>query len=376
MVNDYEVVIVGGGLAGLTAAIHLKKKGCTVLVIEKSHYPHHKVCGEYVSNEVLPYLSWLGISTSHLQKVRIDTLLLSLSNGKSITVRLPLGGFGISRYELDEQLYQYALGVGVDFCFDSVVAVDYEESQFEVHVRSGKDFFGKVVLGAYGKRSNLDATLQRDFLQKKSRWVGIKSHYELKDFPKQLVGLHNFPGGYGGLSSTGGDTVNFCYLASYDNFKQAGDVATFNETIVSQNPYLADFLARATSKFDKPLAIAQISFDSKPAVENHMLMCGDSAGLIHPLCGNGMAMAIHSAKIASEHTHRYLNSEFSSRQEMESRYQREWNRNFSTRIWMGKQVQRLFLHPRLSETGIGIVAKSEKVIKYLITKTHGKPILT
>ena len=55
----YDVVIIGGGLAGLTCALHLSRKGVDVLLIEKNTYPHHKVCGEYVSNEVLPYLKRL-----------------------------------------------------------------------------------------------------------------------------------------------------------------------------------------------------------------------------------------------------------------------------------------------------------------------------
>ena len=57
----FDVIIVGGGLAGLTNAIHLSKVNQNVLLIEKNSYPKHKVCGEYISNEVIPYLNFLGI---------------------------------------------------------------------------------------------------------------------------------------------------------------------------------------------------------------------------------------------------------------------------------------------------------------------------
>ncbi|MEC8402689.1 MAG: FAD-dependent oxidoreductase, partial [Bacteroidota bacterium] len=53
----FDVIIVGGGLAGLTNAIHLSKVNQNVLLIEKNSYPKHKVCGEYISNEVIPYLN-------------------------------------------------------------------------------------------------------------------------------------------------------------------------------------------------------------------------------------------------------------------------------------------------------------------------------
>ncbi|HNU89628.1 MAG TPA: FAD-dependent oxidoreductase, partial [Ferruginibacter sp.] len=49
-----DITIIGGGLAGLVSAIHLSKAGLAVTLIEKNEYPKHKVCGEYVSNEVLP----------------------------------------------------------------------------------------------------------------------------------------------------------------------------------------------------------------------------------------------------------------------------------------------------------------------------------
>lgn len=58
---QFDVIIIGGGLAGLTSAIYLSKHKISVLIIEKNTYPKHKVCGEYVSNEVLPFLRFLDI---------------------------------------------------------------------------------------------------------------------------------------------------------------------------------------------------------------------------------------------------------------------------------------------------------------------------
>ena len=107
LVKLWDVIVVGGGLAGLTAAIHLKLKGHEVLLFEKSPYPRHKVCGEYISREVAPYLKSLGISLQDapvLKRLRWSTL-----NGKSLTIQLPLGGLGISRYTLDDRLYKSCL---------------------------------------------------------------------------------------------------------------------------------------------------------------------------------------------------------------------------------------------------------------------------
>ncbi|PWL39232.1 FAD-dependent oxidoreductase [Flagellimonas aquimarina] len=373
--NNPKVVIIGGGLAGLTAALDLVQKEIPVLVIEKNQYPSHKVCGEYVSNEVKPYLEQLGLELDGLGLPKIDTLQVSTQNGKLIEIDLPLGGFGISRYAFDHKLYQLALKKGVDFLFDTVIDVQLVNDEFSITLASKEKISSAVVLGAFGKRSNLDIKLNRNFIKEKSPWLGIKSHYKNNGHPSNLVGLHNFPGGYGGLSLTEEGDVNFCCLVKYESFKKEGDIEAFNQTVVSQNPYLRDFLSNAKTKFEKPLSIAQISFEKKKAVDNHILMCGDTAGLIHPLCGNGMAMAIHSAKLAAEQVAMFTEKPNFTRKDMEKEYQILWEKNFRKRLWMGRCLQELMLHTKWFNLGMYTVANSKILLRELISSTHGNPIL-
>lgn len=96
-----EVVIIGGGLAGLTAGIHLSQNGISVTIIEKNEYPKHKVCGEYVSNEIKGYLESLAIPIQSAEPTAINQLEFETLYGARILQKLPLGGFGISRYTLD-----------------------------------------------------------------------------------------------------------------------------------------------------------------------------------------------------------------------------------------------------------------------------------
>jgi len=373
-VKQYDVIIIGGGLAGLTAALDLAKAGYTIAVFEKQPYPHHKVCGEYVSNEIVPYLTTLGISLNDSNSCAITNLQLSTTQGKSIEVSLPLGGKGISRYLFDDLLFQRARAIGVDLYFDVVQHVNYVAECFTVVLAGGSKYQSKVVIGAYGKRSPLDKQLNRKFIQQKSAWLGVKAHYKLPDFPSNLVALHNFRGGYGGLSKTESGHVNFCYLVSYESFQKEKNIARFNANVVSKNPYLQQFLRSATPCFEKPLSIAQISFHPKKAVEQHVLMCGDTAGLIHPLCGNGMAMAIHSAKMAAEHIHRFLSDQNYTRMHMERDYERAWNTEFKHRLYMGRQLQRLLLNEKLSAIGMQLATQSSWILRQMIKKTHGKPI--
>ena len=369
---DTEVLIIGGGLAGLTGAIHLTKMGCKVVVIEKNSYPKHKVCGEYISNEVLSYFDWLNVNIEELKPTHIKTMQFSSDSGRTIETQLPLGGFGISRYTLDHALYLKALSQTCEIIEDQVNEVIFKDNYFEVHLASGKTLTSKVVLGGFGKRSNLDIKMKRNFIEQKSPWLGVKAHYEGK-FDETVVGLHNFIGGYCGVSKIENNLLNICYLTNFKSFKKYKNIEEFQEKVVSQNPHLKKILEHSTSVFEKPLTISQICFEKKENVENHILMMGDTAGLIHPLCGNGMAMAIHSAKLASEQTINFL-SEKISRQEMEKNYSSNWNKNFKQRLWYGRILGSILEHSKLSEVLTNLITHFPFLLPIIIRKTHGKEI--
>ncbi len=372
--KDKEVIIIGGGLAGLTAAIHLSKIGFQVTVIEKNSYPKHKVCGEYISNEVLPYFSWLDLKISELQPTAIDKLEFSTLNGKVINSELPLGGFGVSRYALDLFLYEKAVADGCLMIQDTVENIVFKENRFTITTSNKTERETEMVIGAFGKRSNVDQKLNRDFIQKKSSWLAVKAHYS-GGFPNDLVGLHNFKGGYCGVSKVENNKINICYLADYDTFKQYKNIEEYQDKVVSQNPKMKAIFDNSKLLFDKPITISQISFSKKEAVENHILMIGDTAGLIHPLCGNGMAMAIHSGKIVSELIGDYFSGEIKSRVELEKRYFKEWEMNFSKRLKIGRLLSKLLQKQSLSYVLLRILVRFPFLLPIVIKKTHGKPII-
>ena len=367
----YDVIIIGGGLAGLTSAIDLSSSGLEVMVIEKEDYPKHKVCGEYVSNEILPYFSRLGVDISKTNPDPIHKLLLSNRNGNAVDVELPLGGFGISRYTLDEFLYKKAKSNGVEFKIQTVTEVSFKNQKFHIKT-SQEEFCSELAIGSFGKRSGLDKKLNRSFIHNKTPWIGIKAHYANGNYPNGEVQLHNFEGGYCGLSKTETGAVNFCYLAHYNSFKKEGSVEKFNQNVLTQNPKLKSFLKNSELLFDRHLAISQVSFQDKTAVENHMLMAGDSAGLIHPLCGNGMAMAIHSAKMLSEEIKDYTTHK--NRNQLEENYTQIWKKTFRKRLIFGSVFQTILLQPKLTNLGMLAVSKSPYLLKKMIQQTHGQPI--
>lgn len=368
--KEYQIIIIGGGLAGLTAGIHLSKNGFSVLIIEKNEYRKHKVCGEYISNEVASYLKSLDLNVESLQPKKIDRLSFSLVSGKIVETKLPLGGFGISRYQLDNYLYNEAFKKGCQFVKETALDVSFNK-EFTLTTNIGI-YKSKILLGAFGKRSNLDVKFKRKFILNKSEWLGVKAHYEL-DFPDDLVGLHHFKGGYCGVSKIENNRVNICYLSNYETFKTYKSIEEYQQKVICKNPNLKKIFDKAILKFEKPITISQISFDKKQCVENHILMIGDTAGLIHPLCGNGMAMAIHSAKLASEATIQYLNENI-SREEMELQYAHNWKSNFNNRIKMGRYLGTLLQHENFAQFVMKILVIFPSLLSLIIKKTHGKPI--
>jgi flavin-dependent dehydrogenase len=372
--KDKEVIIIGGGLAGLTSAIHLSKLGLQVTVIEKNSYPKHKVCGEYISNEVLPYLNWLDLNISDLNPTHITKLEFSTASGKTIKSILPLGGFGISRYTLDEYLYKKALNNGCTILQEQVENIHFEDNKFIIRTLNNTVLESPIVIGAFGKRSNIDLTLNREFMRKKSSWLAVKAHYS-GAFSNDLVGLHNFKGGYCGVSKVENNKINICYLADYDTFKQYKNIEEYQDKVVSKNPKMKTIFDNSNLLFDKPITIGQIYFEKKETVENHMLMIGDSAGLIHPLCGNGMAMAIHSAKIVSELVVKFYEGEIYSRGELENKYLKEWSLNFKDRLKTGRFLSKLLQKQKLSIALMYILIIFPFLLPKIIKKTHGKPII-
>lgn len=367
------ILILGGGLAGLTAAIHLSKLGHLVTVVEKNTYPKHKVCGEYISNEVLDYLTWLEIKELQDLIHPIHQFKLELENFNSSEVELPLGGFGISRYLLDDLMYKKAINQNCKFIHDSIVDLKFENELFQVFLSSGLVIETPIAIGSFGKRSAIDVTMKRNFIQKKSHWMAVKSHY-ISDFPDHLVGLYTFEGGYCGVSKVENKLVNICYIVQTEVFKKFKNIPDFTENVLYANQGLKNILENAKSVFEAPLTISQISFSSKKAVENHMLMIGDSAGLIHPLCGNGMAMAVHSAKIASELIHNALQEKVFLRERLEQDYQRIWNKTFKNRLKMGRKLSHLLLNSFLTKISMKMVARFPVLFKFIIKKTHGNLI--
>lgn len=369
----YDVAVIGGGLAGLSLSIQLRKKGYSVIVFEKESYPLHKVCGEYVSMESWNFLLSLGLPLQDMHLPLIGRLFLSAPDGALLTTKLPFGGFGISRHKLDFELAQIAQTHGVVIKeLTKVDAVQFNEV-FEIGFGQ-QTITSKVCCAAYGKRSNLDVKWKRDFLDKKDQrlnnFVAVKYHVKT-EWPPDVIGLHNFENGYCGISKIEDDKYCLCYMTRAENLKRSGnDIKTMEETILQQNPHLNKLFSQSNFLPDFPVTISQINFSTKTLVEDHVLMLGDAAGLITPLCGNGMSIAFHTSKIATDLIDHFLCGHI-RRQQLEEMYARQWQKHFSKRLQTGRTLQKFFGKKSLSNIFVSSFKTFPFLANPLIRMTHG-----
>lgn len=370
-----DVVIVGGGLAGLSLAILLSRTGYKTALFEKEKYPFHKVCGEYISMESWNFIEDLGLNLSQLNLPIIQKLMVSSPDGNFLNAPLDPGGFGISRFLLDNQLKNIALQHGAIIHADTkVYDILSNEKGFVVKYNGGR-ISASIAAAAFGKRSNLDALWKRDFMVRKpgklNNYIGVKYHIK-GNFPDDTIALHNFKNGYCGISKIENDRYCLCYLTTAKNLKENNNsIKEMEQNVLYKNPFIKKIFSESSFLFPAPVTISQISFDKKMQVENHVLMIGDAAGMITPLCGNGMSMAFHSAKIAFESIKPFLEKKI-SRGEMENQYIHRWQNEFETRLRTGRFIQKLFGRERMTNLFIWVIKYFPFVIRKMISQTHGK----
>jgi flavin-dependent dehydrogenase len=366
----YDCAIIGGGLAGLSLAIQLAKANKKVVLFEREEYPFHKVCGEYIALESWDFIEKLGVPLSSLNLPKLTKLSVSSPSGKKINHKMFPGGFGISRYTLDKMLYDIALAKGVEMLTGTKVDdVVFEADEFKL-ISNSKEYRAKQACGAFGKRSNLDVKWKRKFSQSKSEYVAVKYHIQA-DLAEDVIELHNFEDGYCGISKVDKERYCLCYLTSAQNLKKnKNSIEALEQNILQQNPHLKAYFSKLNSFYEKPLAISQISFDKKESIENHVLFVGDAAGLITPICGNGMSMALRSSKICFELLLQFFDKKI-SREEMELQYKMLWNKNFKNRLLVGRIIQRFFGKKILTEIFIQFLIPFPSLLKKLIRLTHG-----
>lgn len=372
--DTYDCAIIGGGLAGLALAIQLADNNVKVVLFEKNEYPFHKVCGEYISMESWPFLTSLGVPLADMELPMIKSLGISSEKGFMLNHQLEMGGFGVSRYRLDQLLCEIALRRNVVVLQQCKVNnVEKAGDLTRIQTSAGL-FYARVVCGSYGKyvpsflRNHMNYTSEQS--GGSQNYIGVKYHIQT-DLAEDRIELHNFKNGYCGISRVEDGKYCLCYLTTAENLQQSDkDIKSMERKILFRNPYLQNYFT--TSKFlsESPLIISNVTFRKKQTAIDDIFLIGDSAGTITPLCGNGMSMALRSSQLLANALSGYFERNIPLREVLFT-YEQSWNTAFKKRITAGFYLQYLFGKRAATDLALKVLAKTPLVMKQLVSLTHG-----
>jgi len=339
-----KIVIIGGGLSGLSLGYLLAEHNIPVVLIEKEDYPRHKVCGEFISRESMDFLTRTGVIHKKDEFPHIDQFELVFPNGKIHTCKLDPGGIGISRFTLDHRLFQLAMEKGVNIITNDKVNTlkRKEKDGFLVGLKSGKQFSADVVVIANGRNAGSLYPVKKEQEDRLS-WFGVKYHIDLP-MSRELIRIMMFEGGYAGVSAVENGRYCFCYLAKTKNFKKfKGNIAAFENEIVRKNPEIDRLLNQATM-IEGPFTTSGFHFGYHGVVDNGLLFCGDAGGFIPPLTGNGMSLAFRNAVVLAPLLNDFFNKK-GNWEDLKSQYEKYGENYLKKRISSGLYLQNLALDP-------------------------------
>jgi flavin-dependent dehydrogenase len=232
-----------------------------------------------------------------------------------------------------------------------------------------RSFDARLVLGAYGKRGSLDRTLDRDCLHN-SDLVAFKAHFAGADVP-HTIELHAFEGGYCGCSHVEDDRLNVCWIGTVDALQAAGgSPEAMMEAARRHNPALADRLAGCERVSDRFEAVSQVSLDRKGCFAGGVCMIGDTAQMIAPLCGDGMAMALAAADLVVDPATAFLEGRLSPAA-FRRRYTSAWEDAFAERLRVGRWMHTAAFHPTATSLLVSTFRLLPPLARWVIRATRG-----
>jgi len=362
----YDLIVIGGGPGGTSAAIAFARNGARVLLLERGRFPRQKVCGEFVSAESLDLLA--GLLAPRDERVLADAVRISRAriflDGRLIETRVDPSAASIPRLSLDAALWTSAERCGVEARQQVVVQSISGTGPFVVASSAG-EFRSRALINAAGRWSNLNrdaANLQDSGV----KWLGLKGHFT-EPCQSPSVDLYFFEGGYCGVQPvTVGDgleqSVNACAMVR-------ADVAnTLSEVFVCHAA-----LRKRTAQWkplSNPVATSPLVFSQPQPERDGILMVGDAVAFVDPFVGDGISLALRSGRLASESLLPFFAGAVSLGEAARA-YRFAYERQLAPVFRMSSKLRRMLSLPRIIRTPIlSLLEKSPAITQLLVSKTR------
>ncbi len=309
-----QVLVVGGGPAGSSAAWHCAQRGLDVLVVDKARFPRAKACAEYLSPEGARILDAMGaLSTLEASDAaHLTGMVVHAPNGERIhgefVARHGFRGFrdrglGVRREQLDALLLDCARRAGVQVMEHADVAqlqVDHAGTVSGVTLRDGTAIDAHVVIGADGLRSVVSRRLGLAHTARWPRRVALVSHYDGVRDMGTLGEMHVAYDGYIGLAQVSGGVTNVALVVSSRQARRfGGNAAAALDGWIASHPALAPRFAGAT-RVSPVMATGPFASRARRPWAPGALLVGDAADFFDPFTGEGIYAALRGGELVAE----------------------------------------------------------------------------
>jgi menaquinone-9 beta-reductase len=363
----HDLIVIGGGPAGTSAAITAARAGASVLILERGRFPRHKVCGEFVSAESLALLENL-LASDHKpllnDAVRITHARIFLDGRMLRTITDPPAA-SIARLELDAALWNSAIASGADARQRMAVKSVVGTGPFQVKTPD-EDFEGRALINASGRWSSLIMPINNG--SGYPRWIGVKGHFA-ESFPEKSVDLYFFEGGYCGVQpvdvssspSTGG-RVNACAMVR-------ADIASNLKEVFLHHPALAERSQRWESLME-PVSTSPLIFREPQPEKSGVLMVGDAAAFVDPFVGDGVSLALRGGSLAASALIPFFQEKLSL-PEAARAYSDTYRERLAPVFRASSGIRRMLGLPRpVRKPVLFLLEKTPALTRYLVRKTR------
>jgi menaquinone-9 beta-reductase len=379
--KKYDVAIIGGGPAGSMAALNLNKLGFEVCLIEKKSFPRETLCGEFLSSEVTSNLQRLDLFENflRLQPNPITSFKFYYDNGKYIQSDLNFTAYGLKRGRFDNFLLDSVKEKGIKVLQPAEVKeIKFKNDNNRITIHDGS-FLSEVsadkVIAAYGRQNILDKKLNRMFLSTRSSLNGIKFHIDDSSFlnlERDTIKIFTSNEIYCGINTVDENKVTVCFLE-----KRKSSLAHPREQLrklMKTNKSFGDLFNESVFKVLEDLPVygtGNIYFGNRELVKDGIYMIGDAAAVIAPLAGDGIGMAVESARLVADLFHWQRFKKLDDL-ETEKLYNEEWRSLFNKRILTAKTVQKIILNSYSRKIGFNFVKTFPGILRTMIHATRGE----
>ncbi|MDT5268836.1 MAG: hypothetical protein QOH49_1022 [Acidobacteriota bacterium] len=394
MTAEFDAIIVGGGPAGASAAIHLAASSARVLLAERERFPREKLCGEFISPECLEHFARLGVLEEMGRGgARVSETVFYAPSGRGVSVPSAwFGGeggdaLGLSRAEMDARLLARARDAGVcvieEAALASLVVEDARVCGVRLHADGGatQEFRARVTLDATGRHRAVVRRAERELGREgdvrrdgRESLVAFKAHLEGARGAEGVCEIYFYPGGYGGLSPVERGLSNICFIARARDVRACeSDPERVLREVLMRNRRAARTLDGATAR-TRWLGVSLESFGRhEPAPFEGLLAVGDAAAFIDPFTGSGMLMALEGGELAARAVSGWLargGEEFST---LARDYRAAYASHFDARLRLCSLLRRAALAPTaLAEVSVVALGASARLRRRLARSTRGR----